>query len=173
MVPPWAVCSPTGEHLGCLQVLHKSVWMWHGLGGLCMYVSWGVSRMAPAVENRPNAHQSLLAGQVLACYSGHFSQGSHNVLIAQRGGTSWHFASAVALCQPAVGSGRTSLFGGVKWWEENGSSEKDRAHSVEAKVCSLRVPDSKVFFQEKYLEHHIQGSLSVAPPLPSLFEHLA
>lgn len=47
----------------------------------------------------------------------------------------------------------------------DGSSEKDRTYSVvETKVYLTRTPDSKVFFQEKHLEHHSQGSPSLAAP---------
>lgn len=55
-------------------------------------------------------------------------------------------------------------FGGSKVMRGDGSSEKDRTYRVETKVYLRRTPDSKVFFQEKHLEHHNQWFPSLAAP---------
>lgn len=46
----------------------------------------------------------------------------------------------------------------------DGSSEKDRTHTVETKVSSVRRPGNTAVFEEKHLEHHSQGSPSSATP---------
>lgn len=46
----------------------------------------------------------------------------------------------------------------------DGASEKDRTHTVETKVCSVRSPGHTAVSQEKHLGRHNQGSPSSATP---------
>lgn len=101
-------------HLSCLQVLCESVdvtWLWWSVRAVSgVSLEWRMGRAC--------AHCSLLPGQVLACLAWPLLPGTPQHAecpTASLGGTSCcHFGSAVALCQPAVASGRISPFGGVK-----------------------------------------------------------
>lgn len=101
-------------HLSCLQVLCESVdvtclwWSVRAVSGVSL--EWRTGRAC--------AHCCLLPHQVLACLAWSLLPGTPQHAecpTASLGGTSCcRFGSAVALCQPAVASGRTLPFGGVK-----------------------------------------------------------